>query len=489
MGRDAEWAAAVRAWRSLLGAAHVVTAAEGRERAVRGTFPGGAGARCVLLPGHRDEVAACLRIAHRRRLPVHPVSTGRNWGYGSVGPGPREVAVLRLSRLDGVLDLDEALGTVTVQPGVTFGSLARHLAGAGSRRWPPATGAGPDTSVVGNVLQRGLGSGAYRDMAAQVRALELVLPDGTPVRTRAPGATADCAEEGPGPSVNGLFLQGGPAVVTSLTLALHPAPERHQRVLFRLRDGCLAAVLDAARELLQRVPAGLTLDVRNRPRITAQWPADPAAAPPPLPAALDGAWTGCAELWADSTGLLDATRDRVLARMSAYAEHWHLQAPAPGAPPAGGSRGLACAYRHKPARTPDGLPPDPGRDRCGVLWFAPALPMRGADAARVVDAVERAMTAHGIEPCVALRLGARVLHCVAGLFWDRDDTAAESRALACHRRLAADCARLGAYPYRPLLARVPEQAVDASVRELLARLWGAVDPRGVLSPPHGRPVP
>ncbi|MEV6957460.1 FAD-binding oxidoreductase [Streptomyces sp. NPDC051183] len=270
MGQEAEWAAAVREWRSLLGREHVATAAEEGDRIARGTFPGGARPRCVLLPGHRDEVAACLRVAHRRKLSVHPVSTGRNWGYGSTGPRPGEAALLCLSRLDRVVDLDEELGVATVQPGVTFGSLARYLAGAGSSRWPPATGAGADTSVVGNILQRGLGTGAYRDMAAQVRALELVLPDGSLVGTRAPGPVGDGAEEGPGPSVNGLFLQGGPAVVTSVAMALHPVPQWHQRVLFGLRTGSLAAVVDEARDLLQRIPAGLTLDLRNRPRIAAQ---------------------------------------------------------------------------------------------------------------------------------------------------------------------------------------------------------------------------
>jgi 4-cresol dehydrogenase (hydroxylating) len=32
----------------------------------------------VLRPGRRQEVEECVRIAHRCRVPIYPVSTGKN---------------------------------------------------------------------------------------------------------------------------------------------------------------------------------------------------------------------------------------------------------------------------------------------------------------------------------------------------------------------------------------------------------------------------
>ncbi|GHF52894.1 4-cresol dehydrogenase [Streptomyces mashuensis] len=467
--RERNWAAGLAEWRALLGTGRVDGTAHGLAEAGRCTFPGAPPPVCVLWPADRAEVAACLRIAHRWSLRVHPVSTGRNWGYGSACPPSSPAALMRLAGLDRIVDWDDRLGLVTVEPGVTFGALAAFLSARGSRWWPPATGAGPDVSVLGNALQRGLGRGPYRTIADTTAGLEAVLADGRTVRLAG----------GPGPSAQGFFLQGGPGVVTALTLALEPAPEYHQHVLFRVRqggEGTLARAVDAARELLRRHGAGLTVDLLNRHRTGAG--AGERSRPPDV---LTGAWSGLAEIWADGPDALAMLRDRLLSGLSAAAGHWQLDPPGRGVPAPAGRDGLACAYRYKEGGLPDGVRPDPDRDGCGVLWFAPTIPMTGEEAARTVTLIERTVSAHGLEPSMSLRLGRRLLHCVTGLFWDRADEATESAATACHRRLEDLCGRLGVHPYRPVLGRLPQGAVHPGTRRLLTELTGALDPNGVLT--------
>src|ERR1700760_348127 len=72
----------------------------------------------ILRPHSREEVQECLREANRTGIPVYPVSSGKNWGYGSRVPPVDHCALLDLSALNRILDYNERLGYVTVEPGV-----------------------------------------------------------------------------------------------------------------------------------------------------------------------------------------------------------------------------------------------------------------------------------------------------------------------------------------------------------------------------------
>lgn len=70
--------AALDAWCAEIGARHVAAAGEALQAAGEATFATAARPVALLQPGRGDEVAACLRIAHRHRVPLYPVSGGRN---------------------------------------------------------------------------------------------------------------------------------------------------------------------------------------------------------------------------------------------------------------------------------------------------------------------------------------------------------------------------------------------------------------------------
>ena len=192
----------------------------------------------VVYPGDSSEVVSIIKLAGEHGVPVYPVSTGRNWGYGT-NPVTDGCIVLNLSRLNRVLDSpDPATGLVTVEPGVTQGDLAAYLE---RNRLPflvPTTGAGPSVSIVGNALERGHGVTPVADHFAAVTSIEAVLPDGSrlPVSVRGHGSFGGghAFKWGIGPYVDGLFAQGSFGVVTKVTLALARRPERASRR--RLQD-------------------------------------------------------------------------------------------------------------------------------------------------------------------------------------------------------------------------------------------------------------
>src|SRR5262249_45124407 len=137
----------------------------------------------VLRPGTATDVQHVVRIARRNRIVIHPISQGRNWGYGDAC-APRDGRVIvDLSRLNAIREINAELAYAVIEPGVSQGELADHLQRNHLPLWLDVTGAGPRASIVGNTLQRGFGHTPYGDHAAHMCGLEVVLPDGEIIRT------------------------------------------------------------------------------------------------------------------------------------------------------------------------------------------------------------------------------------------------------------------------------------------------------------------
>ncbi|MFE5141178.1 FAD-binding oxidoreductase [Streptomyces fagopyri] len=179
------------------------------------------------------QVTAAVRAAGTGASALHPVSTGLNWGLGSRSPVLDGATVLDLSGLDRIRESDIRRGYAIVEPGVTQGRLAAHL--AGTSRIVNLTGASQHTSVIGGLLERGVG--LQRGRTDDLAGLELVLADGTTTRTGWwPGTAGTVVRpHGRGPSLNHLFTQSSWAVVTAAVVRLLPRPAA-VRVLPMLLD-------------------------------------------------------------------------------------------------------------------------------------------------------------------------------------------------------------------------------------------------------------
>ena len=111
---------AINAWVDALGGEHVLTDPASIVPFERATFATHQRVVAVLRPADAAQVAACLRIANEHRVPLYPISRGRNWGFGSAVPVTTDNVVLDLGRLDRITAYDGRLGVITVEPGVTF---------------------------------------------------------------------------------------------------------------------------------------------------------------------------------------------------------------------------------------------------------------------------------------------------------------------------------------------------------------------------------
>lgn len=215
-------------------------------------------AAVVVTPHTTDEVAAVMRVCHRAGIAV-TAAGGRSNVVGATVP-LRGGVVLDLTGLSGVVDVDETSGVVAVRAG-TFGpDLEDHL----RDRHGLTVGHRPqsfDISTVGGWLAtRGAGqySTRYGKIEHLVHGLEVVLADGTIVRTGGHPAAAD------GPDLTQMFVgsEGTLGIITTAWLRARPVPQYERRHAYRLvGSNAFDAGLDTCRRILRRgaTPAVLRL--------------------------------------------------------------------------------------------------------------------------------------------------------------------------------------------------------------------------------------
>src|SRR6478609_4485942 len=68
----------------------------------------------VLAPADTEQLRAVLRIATRHKVPLWPVSMGKNFAYGTAAPAIKGTVVLDLKRMNRILEINEDLGYALV---------------------------------------------------------------------------------------------------------------------------------------------------------------------------------------------------------------------------------------------------------------------------------------------------------------------------------------------------------------------------------------
>lgn len=179
----------------------------------------------VLLIESKELLPQLLVIANELGVSVYPVSTGKNWGFGSASPVVDNCVILDLSQMNKILSFDKELGVITVEPGVTFEQLTSYLHDNQFDFIAPVTGAGGSVSVLGNLLEKGRSDGGYVDRSSTLLGIEAVLADGSLYSSQS-SYEMNFYKWGSGPYLDGIFLQSNYGVVTSVSITLSPKPEQ-----------------------------------------------------------------------------------------------------------------------------------------------------------------------------------------------------------------------------------------------------------------------
>jgi alkyldihydroxyacetonephosphate synthase len=180
----------------------------------------------VVYPGSEEEVAGIVRIALEANAVLIPFGGGTNISGSLDAPRgeKRPVISVDMSRMSGVLDIDEQSRLARVQAGALGPDIERHLNGRG---W--TLGHFPDSfnhSTLGGWIatrSSGMQSDKYGDIADLTRAVRVVTPSGILAMRPVPSAST-------GPSVREMILgsEGRLGIITEATVHVHRVPKKRQ---------------------------------------------------------------------------------------------------------------------------------------------------------------------------------------------------------------------------------------------------------------------
>jgi len=187
-------------------------------------------ASAAVAPTTVEQVQAIVVVANQYRIPLFPLSTGKNLGYGGSAPNYSGSVIVDLKRMNRIIEVDDTRHYCIVEPGVTYFDLYNHVEAHDLKVIVdvPDPGWG---SPVGNALDHGVGymMGMYRDHWNAHCFMEVVLPNGEVMRTGMGAAqgtqTWGDYRYGFGPIVDGLFSQGNFGIVTKMGFWMMPRPE------------------------------------------------------------------------------------------------------------------------------------------------------------------------------------------------------------------------------------------------------------------------
>ncbi len=193
-----------------------------RDRQRLGVMPG-----CVVRPRRTADVQALVQWAHASRIALVPYGGGTGLMGGAMADA--ESVLIDFKDMSEIVAIRRDDRHAVVQAGVVLSRLEEALRAEGL-----TLGHDPWTveiaTIGGTISTDGLGyrGGQYGSMGEQVIGLEVVLPTGEVLRTRA------VPKSSTGPDLTQLFIgaEGVFGLITEASLEVFPAPEAHTLLAF-----------------------------------------------------------------------------------------------------------------------------------------------------------------------------------------------------------------------------------------------------------------
>ncbi|WP_327312464.1 FAD-binding oxidoreductase [Streptomyces sp. NBC_01235] len=504
---EKQFAEAIVRFREVVGEEHVISEPASLA-AFHDPYPVGAepagGASAVACPADTAQVQAVVRIANEYGIPLSPISTGKNNGYG--GAAPRltgSVVVDTGARMRRILEVNERFGYALLEPGVTYFQLYEHLqtTGSGLMLDCPDLGWG---SVVGNTLDRGVGYTPYGDHFMWQTGLEVVLPEGDVLRTgmgAVPGSNSwQLFPYGFGPYPDGMFTQSNLGIVTKMGIALMQRPPASMSYLITFEhEDDLARIVDIMLPLrinmapLQNVPVlrNIVLDAGVVSQRTEWYDGDgplPAEAIERMKRELNlGYWNFYGTLYGPPP-VIDTYYGMIkdaFGQIPGARFHTHEERPEAG------DRGAHALHdRHK---INNGIP---SLDELklldwipngGHLAFSPVSAPDGEDALKQFRMVRRRTDEWGTDYAAQFIIGLREMHHIGLFLYDTHDPKSRQETLDLTRLLIREAAAEGYGEYRTHNALMDDVMAtynwgDGALLKFHERVKDALDPRGVIAP-------
>ena len=521
---------AIDAWSDYLGPENVATQNETVVEAETATFKTVQKIPAIIYPKSKSQVQQCVRIAARYKIPIYPISQGKNWGLGSRVPVQDNCVLFDLGRMTRIVDYNDELAYITVEPGVTFMQAARYLQERNSKHFIAVTGGSPDASLIGNAMERGDGIGPLGDRFSHCCDMEVVLPSGDCIQTgfsRFPGTkVGKLTRWGIGPHLDGLFSQSNFGIVTQMSFWLQARPVCFQSLVFTVRNmSQLNLVIDNLNQLqAQGVVKANSVAVWNVYKMIAsdrQYPWEITNDQTPLPLEKikqikspwgKSEWVGVGGIYSPSRQHARADRKIIKKMLGPYTDRiffingtkarvmkwldkpfrWlngsslkdtikalYDQSVFLGFPTEKSTRST---YWRKKISLPRTMNPD--IDRCGIIWLCPVVPFMSNHLSRAINIAQKTAEEFGFEPQVAFIFPSeRAAYMFPSIVFDRDVSGEDEKAIECHDKMLNSFISAGYYPYRlGIQSMAALTGKESHYDEMVGRIKHLLDPDGILSP-------
>lgn len=488
----------------------------------------------IIFPNNLEELKKCLLVANIYKIPIYPISKGKNWGYGSKVPVQTNSLIIDLSKINKILDYNEELGYVAVEPGVTFQQLFDFLREKNSNLIISVTGSSKESSLIGNTVDRGIGTGLYADRFSSVCNVEVMLPNGEIINTGfgrfGNSVTANVYRWGIGPVLDGLFSQSNLGIVTKMTFWLMPIPNYFQLIFYRIKNKTnLSALVDKLRSLSLDGLIRPTMTIYNDLRIIStvtQYPWSQFSPDINSPESVlkllkekigisdsIGLWNGEISIRSitpehgkiqydlikqaiqdkvDDISIVEVSKDEILSILKAYYDGNYqssnnslkefLLGKYIGIP---NDIAIKQAYWRKRKATPEIL--DPDKDKCGMIWICPVVPFTGVDIEKAIDIIEETIIKYSFEPSISCQcMSERAISIIASISWDREIISEDKSAIECYNEVTRKLRLNGYYSYRSTTLEMEKKNLDeinvSSYDKFLKDIKNTIDPQNIISP-------
>jgi 4-cresol dehydrogenase (hydroxylating) len=449
----------------------------------------------AISPASVEQVQKCIAVCNKYKVPVWPISTGRNLGYGSAAPGSRGQVVMDLRRMNKIIEVDADLGTALVEPGVTYQQLYDYLQEHKIPLWlscpAPSSIAGP----LGNTVDRGVGYTPYGEHFMFSCGMEVVMPTGEVLKTGMGGLpnsnTAQVFKWGYGPYLDGLFTQSNFGVVTKLGLWLMPAPPAFKPFVIRYPEETdIVDIVETIR------PLRMAMIIPNAIVIAhALWEM--------------GAVVKRADYY-PGTGTIpddlvkEMTKKRKVGMWNVYcglygspeqiAVNWNIvqnviKASGKGELLTADDVGDEVTFKYRSDLMQGKMNTAEfglynWRGGGGSTWFAPVSQARGSETLKQMAMAKKILAKHGFDYVAEFIVGWRDMHHIIDLLYDRTKPEEMKAAHACFDELLDAFTKAGYGTYRVSTAFMDKVADSyGPVKKAVNRkIKQALDPNGIIAP-------
>ena len=452
-------------------------------------------------------IGRLLTLANRHDFCIYPISSGKNWGYGSFQFDVNNKAkiILDLSRLKQITATDKNLGLITIQPGVTQQDLFDFLTQHDWHYMTPVTGAGPSCSIIGNALERGYGITPRTDHFAAVNAIKAYIPHPLYCENRYESAISalDTSSEdfidktfkwGLGPYLDGIFSQSSLGIVSEMTIRLAPLPKSFCSFYIKIPSHMnFPNALDLIKDTLQEFEGIVgSINLMDRRRLVSMTSKNPNGASSHQTMTEEQVtqlakthklpeWMIVGSIYGNKE-IVKATKKCIRGKAKTIGSAYFsdsiimtmankiLSLPLPelniikilrdqlkslqegtdimlGKP---NQVALPLAYWRNPRVDGDKSKTlNPAKDGCGLLWYAPLIPMKKASIEIFIQFVRSTCPKYGIEPLITFtNLRHDCIDSTVPIVFNLEDPKAVESAHNCLDELIKGGREFGFVPYR-----------------------------------------